>query len=91
MLKPGLLTSELWLIVATGLNAGTEWLTTNQKVNLSTLLAAMVYAVCRSAVKMKVPAASTRVDQAVSKVLAAAAAGVSTAQDPTPPPQPPVG
>jgi len=51
-MKPGVFTSELWVVLAAGVNAATGALSSNEHVNLGTLAAAVAYAVCRTVLKL---------------------------------------
>lgn len=83
-MKPGVLTSELWVIVLSVVSAETNVLTSSSNVNYAGVAAAAVYAICRTALKI------------LGKPQAPSAATVSTVQrvldaipkpDPAPPTQ----
>lgn len=54
-MKPGLLTTELWVIVAAVANATTGTVSTDNSVNIAAIAAAGVYAICRTYLKAKTP------------------------------------
>jgi hypothetical protein len=54
--KPGLFTSELWLIVAAALEAATRVLSSSSHVNYAVLGSAVAYAACRTILKLTAPA-----------------------------------
>lgn len=89
--KPGLLTSELWLVVAAVAQAETQALSSNQTINLASLGLAALYAVCRTLLKTQKPSGSSSLQariEAVAVKAAAGAAGAVVASAPQiPPPQ----
>lgn len=82
-LKPGLLTSELWLLIATVANADTGALTDKQTLNLATLGLAALYLVARTLLK------TLQVRQGWPPARSGRAAAPAPAAPPSDPVQPP--
>lgn len=85
-MKPGVLTSELWVVVLSVVSAETNLLTSSSNVNYAGVAAAAVYAICRTALKIfgKPQAPSAATLTVAKRVLDAIP---TPAPDPSPPTQ----